>query len=189
MEKYRALSGVSLPVRSSVNGGCFEEALLFTHRGVSGPAILQISSFWNEGDAIELDLLPHFPGGQWISERQSPDTPAAVLARHWPKRFADVWAEDHVPDKAIRHCSNRELEEISHRLHRWHLPVSKTEGYPRAEVTVGGVDTGELSSKTMEARNVPGLYFIGEVVDVTGWLGGYNFQWAWASGHAAAQYV
>jgi predicted Rossmann fold flavoprotein len=182
---FGSLSGVSLPVRVRHQGAAFEEALLITHRGFSGPAILQISSYWREGEALSFDLLP---GGEEIPVPGRGPAPAQ-LSTVWPKRFADVWCSRHAPDKPVAQWTAREREEVKSLLHRWPVHFSGTEGYPKAEVTLGGVDTRDLSSKTMEARAVPGLYFIGEVVDVTGWLGGYNFQWAWASAHAAGQAV
>jgi flavoprotein, HI0933 family len=174
-----ALSGVALPVTASCGGARFSEAMLFTHRGVSGPAILQISSYWNGRDPVEIDLLPGRegppPGGVL----------SAHLARVWPRRFAEVWCARHAPRRPLAQCRREERAAVENALRRWPLEFSGTEGYAKAEVTLGGVDTRDLSSKTLEARSVPGLHFIGEVVDVTGWLGGYNFQWAWASGHAA----
>ncbi len=187
---YESLAGVSLPVRISHSGASFEEALLFTHRGVSGPAILQISSYWNEGEPLRFDLLPTKEESEsFVSSLRGGATPLQVLSKVWPKRFAESWCERHALDKPLARCSKAETEELTRNLHGWETRFSGTEGYPKAEVTLGGVETGELSSKTMESRKVPGLYFIGEVVDVTGWLGGYNFQWAWASAHAAGTAV
>jgi predicted Rossmann fold flavoprotein len=187
---YESLAGVSLPVRISHSGASFEEALLFTHRGVSGPAILQISSYWNEGEPLRFDLLPTKEELEsFASSLRGGATPLQVLSKVWPKRFAESWCERHALDKPLARCSKAETEELTRNLHGWETRFSGTEGYPKAEVTLGGVETGELSSKTMESRKVPGLYFIGEVVDVTGWLGGYNFQWAWASAHAAGTAV
>jgi predicted Rossmann fold flavoprotein len=184
------LSGVSLPVVTQHRGIAFEEAMLFTHRGISGPAILQISSYWRENETLRIDLLPAFPGGEWLfTERQSQGTMNDLLEHRLPRRFAEAWCARHAPSKPLAHFKTRELESVVRLLHEWPLNFSGTEGYPKAEVTLGGVDTRELSSKTMESAKVPGLYFIGEVVDVTGWLGGYNFQWAWASGNAAGQFV
>ena len=174
------LSGLSLPVTAAFSGTRFSEAMLFTHRGVSGPAILQISSFWNGRDPIEIDLLP---GVEEDFRAGGPLLPR--LSRIWPRRLAEVWCARHAPQRPLAQCSRQEREAVERCLRRWPLHFSGTEGYPKAEVTLGGVDTRELSSKTLEARQVPGLFFIGEVVDVTGWLGGYNFQWAWASGNAA----
>jgi len=184
---FGELSGVAIPVVAQLGLTSFPEAALFTHRGLSGPAILQISSFWREGMEFSLDLLPGVPTP--VPTNTPKNSLAALLASHWPRRLADVWAERYAPTKPINQWSARERDEVNRRLHAWQIEPSGTEGYPKAEVTVGGVDTSELSSKTMEARHVPGLYFIGEVVDVTGWLGGYNFQWAWASGHAAGSVV
>jgi predicted Rossmann fold flavoprotein len=187
---FARLSGVSLPVAVRCDGGAFEENMLFTHRGVSGPAILQISSFWREGEIVQCDLLPEFDATAWVAEaRRSKAQVPTLLAQHWPQRLAEAWCERFAPAKSLPHWTAHELGDFTARLKAWPLRCSGTEGYAKAEVTLGGVDTAELSSKTMEARKVRGLYFIGEVVDVTGWLGGYNFQWAWASGHAAGQCV
>jgi hypothetical protein len=168
----------------------FREAVLFTHRGLSGPAILQISSHWRVGETVRFNLLPdhsaaellaaHKPGGHDVK---------TALRQVLPERFVQAWCRRHAPAKPIAQLSRAELEALSQNLHAWEITPAGNEGYAKAEVTVGGVDTSELSSKTLECRNVPGLFFIGEVVDVTGWLGGYNFQWAWASGHAAGQAV
>jgi predicted Rossmann fold flavoprotein len=187
---FNALSGVSLPVIARHRGTEFAENLLITHRGVSGPAILQISSFWREGEPLHFHLLPGIDVPGWLAaaRRQNADFPT-LLSRHWPRRFAEAWCARHAPAKPLPHWTAAELTEVAAQLENWRMGFAGTEGYPKAEVTLGGVDTRELSSKTMEARKVPGLYFIGEVVDVTGWLGGYNFQWAWASGHAAGQCV
>ncbi len=184
---FADLSGVAIPVNARLGNTSFSEAALFTHRGMSGPAILQISSYWREGMSIALDLLPEemepIPAG-------TPKTSLpALLGAHWPRRLADAWSEHYAPQKPIPRWSTREREETNRLLHAWPIQPVGTEGYPKAEVTIGGVDTGEISSKTMEARHVPGLFFIGEVVDVTGWLGGYNFQWAWASASAAGSVV
>jgi predicted Rossmann fold flavoprotein len=182
------LSGVALPVSARCNGQQFDNFLLITHRGVSGPAILQISSYWQAGDDLRLDLLPQTDGYVALKALQT-KRPAAelrtVLAELLPKRFAerlcDVWFES----RPIKQFNDPALRAIAAQLNDWPLVASGTEGYRTAEVTLGGVDTDELSSTTMQSKRVPGLYFIGEVVDVCGWLGGYNFQWAWASGHAA----
>jgi predicted Rossmann fold flavoprotein len=180
---FGPLSGVSLPVRTRCGNASFDEAMLITHRGLSGPAILQISNYWHEGDAVLMDLLPDAQGVP------SPGQGSAVaqLARVWPQRFAEAWCERNAPAKTVAQWTAAERESVQRRIHHWTPAVDGSEGYPKAEVTLGGVDTRDLSSKTMQARDVPGLYFIGEVVDVTGWLGGYNFQWAWASAHAAGQ--
>jgi predicted Rossmann fold flavoprotein len=189
-EFYEPLAGVALPVRVTHSGASFEEALLFTHRGVSGPAILQISSYWREGEPLRLDLLPSREESEsFASSLRGGSTPLQLLSKVWPRRFAEAWCTRHAPDKPLARCTKAETEEMTRSLHGWETRFSGTEGYPKAEVTLGGVDTGELSSKTMESRKVPGLYFIGEVVDVTGWLGGYNFQWAWASAHACGMAI
>ena len=182
---YESLAGVSLPVRVSHGGKTFEEALLFTHRGVSGPAILQISSYWRDGCELSFDLLPDREALTALtSGLRSGSTALQILSKAWPRRFAESWCERHAPEKPLARCTKAETDTLLREVHGWEASFAGTEGYPKAEVTLGGVETGELSSKSMEARKVPGLHFIGEVVDVTGWLGGYNFQWAWASAHA-----
>jgi predicted Rossmann fold flavoprotein len=189
-QPLHVLSGLSVPVAVRHGGAEFRENLLITHRGLSGPAILQISSYWREGDTLRFDLLPGDSADAILARAREQNADlASALAAHWPRRFAEAWCQRHAPVKPLRHCKARELSDLAALLHAWPLTFSGTEGYPKAEVTLGGVDTRDLSSKTMEARRVPGLFFIGEVVDVTGWLGGYNFQWAWASGHAAGQAV
>jgi len=186
-ERLADLAGVALPVAARCNSRAFRNSMLLTHRGISGPAILQISSYWNPGDDLRLDLLPDADAFEWLRAQQI-ERPAAefrtVLAERLPKRFAQRLCEHWLPSKPLRQCHETELREIAAQLSDWPLIASGTEGYRTAEVTLGGVDTDELSSTTMQSSRVPGLYFIGEVVDVTGWLGGYNFQWAWASGHA-----
>jgi predicted Rossmann fold flavoprotein len=185
---FAPLSGVSLPVIARADGTSFAEAMLITHRGLSGPAILQISSYWRAGESATLDLLPQHPGADWLlAQRGSKCTAQDLLEREWPARFAAAWCARYAPQKSLQQTRTADLERLARLLHDWPIQPAGTEGYPKAEVTVGGVETAELSSKTMEARRVPGLYFIGEVVDVTGWLGGYNFQWAWASGHATGE--
>lgn len=187
---FEPLAGVALPVRVTYSEASFEEALLFTHRGVSGPAILQISSYWRVGEPLRFDLLPSREESEsFASSLRGGSTPLQVLSKVWPRRFAEAWCTRHAPDKPLARCSKAETEEMTRSLHGWETRFSGTEGYPKAEVTLGGVETGELSSKTMESRKIPGLYFIGEVVDVTGWLGGYNFQWAWASAHACGNSI
>jgi predicted Rossmann fold flavoprotein len=168
--------------------------MLLTHRGLSGPAILQISSYWQPGQSIQLDLAPGATISAPLTAPESRrDTPAlaAVLRAHLPARFADRWLarwlELHQPNGAQRNLSNAALAEFEQGLHSWILTPAGTEGFAKAEVTAGGISTAELDSRTMQALRVPGLFFIGEVVDVTGWLGGYNFQWAWASGFSAGQ--
>ncbi len=186
LEMFRGLSGVSVDVTAECNGAGFRENLLFTHHGLSGPAILQVSNYWRAGDTVRVDLLPGRSARDILDAgRQGNRELAAVLGGHLPRRFAQAWCKRFVPARPASQMSARELGEIAQRLHRWEIHACGTEGYGKAEVTLGGVDTRELSSKTMEAGRVPGLFFIGEAVDVTGWLGGFNFQWAWASGHAA----
>jgi predicted Rossmann fold flavoprotein len=187
-ERLADLSGVAFPVTARCNGAEFSNFMLLTHRGVSGPAILQVSSFWQPGDALELDLLPGSDALDTLLALQH-ERPAAelktVLGELLPKRFAQRLCEHWLPNRPLKQYNLPQLREIAAVLQAWPLVASGTEGYRTAEVTLGGVDTDCLSSSTMQSRHVPGLYFIGEVVDVTGWLGGYNFQWAWASGHAA----
>jgi len=160
--------------------------MLFTHRGLSGPAILQISSYWREGEMLTLDLLPENAMKEtFLAAQRSGITPLQILSKLWPRRFAEAWCSKYAPHQPLARCTKAEMTQLTDALHGWRESFAGTEGYPKAEVTLGGIATGELSSKSMESRAVPGLYFIGEVVDVTGWLGGYNFQWAWASAHAA----
>jgi predicted Rossmann fold flavoprotein len=184
-KQYCDLAGVSAEVIASVDGAAFREKMLITHRGLSGPAILQISSYWQRGSAITVDLAPGrrlAPAVQRAKYRNLPELVAA-LQGSLPRRFAERWVELHEPES----LSNAGLEKFEHEVHAWSVLPADTEGYEKAEVTAGGVDTDELSSKTMESRKVSGLFFIGEVVDVTGHLGGFNFQWAWASGAAAGR--
>jgi predicted Rossmann fold flavoprotein len=189
LARYGDLSGLSIDIEVSCNGGSFRENVLFTHRGLSGPAILQISSYWNGGDLIHVDLLPDLDAGKWLlGERASSAGIAGLLSQRLPQRFAQQWAAAHA-EGPVRSLNERRLAEIGAALNDWQVLPSGTLGYNKAEVTLGGVDTRQLSSKTMEAERVPGLYFIGEVVDVTGHLGGHNFQWAWSSGFAAGQVV
>ena len=187
-ERLQDLSGVALPVEATCNGQSFHNYMLITHRGISGPAILQISSYWQPGAELRLDLLPGIDAHAMLQELRQ-DRPAAelktVLGERLPKRFAQRLCEAWLQNRPMKQFNAPELKQIATQLQAWPLTASGTEGYRTAEVTLGGVDTDELSSTTMQSRRVPGLYFIGEVVDVTGWLGGYNFQWAWASGHAA----
>ena len=187
------MAGVSAEVTAAVvgaNGRAFREKLLFTHRGLSGPAILQASSYWRAGECVEIDLLPGVDFAAALAECRAAGARAevrTVLARYLPKRLADRWCQVQGVAKTAVALSDREVAAIAAALHAWRVQPAGTEGYEKAEVTGGGVDTGELSSKTMECRKCPGLYFIGEVVDVTGQLGGFNFQWAWASGAAAGR--
>lgn len=188
---YGQLSGVAFPTVASCGDHTFKESFLFTHKGVSGPAILQVSSYWHPGEPISLDLFPESSLEQDFMNRkrnQERSELKNVISHYLPKKFAEVFIQQLGSNRPINEYPDKELEAIATKLHHWHVKPNGTEGYAKAEVTVGGVDTNELSSKTMESKKVPGLFFIGEVVDVTGHLGGYNFQWAWASGHAAGQY-
>jgi len=190
---FAGLPGVALDAVVSCDGRHFRENLLITHRGLSGPAILQISSYWQPGEAIHIDLLPDLDAAALLlAHRHSASLLPNLLAQYLPRRFAQAWSETIAamqPLRPLQHYSERELQQIAAQLHDWQVTPSGTVGYKKAEVTLGGVDTRELSSKTMQTKKVPGLYFIGEVVDVTGHLGGFNFQWAWASGYAAGQFV
>jgi predicted Rossmann fold flavoprotein len=192
LERLEGLSGVSLPVRARANGVEFAHDMLVTHRGLSGPAILQVSNYWQPGGPLLVDLLPGRDPRQSLQamQRRRPDAELRnVLAEWLPKRFAQRLCEAWLPDLPMKRLAPRQLQEAADLLGSWPVVASGTEGYRTAEVTLGGVDTRELSSTTMQSRLVSGLYFVGEVVDVTGWLGGYNFQWAWASAHAAGQAV
>ena len=182
---YRDLAGISAEVVASANHHAFREKMLITHRGLSGPAILQISSYWEKGQTIQLDVAPDREIAQAIRTAKFRNLAAAQNAFQGilPKRFAERWLENHAPTA----WNNEALAKWEQQIHQWVIEPAGTEGYEKAEVTVGGIDTNELSSKTMESKKVRGLFFIGEVVDVTGHLGGFNFQWAWASGAAAGR--
>ena len=185
-KSYSGLAGVSTEVIASWGKQSFREKMLFTHRGLSGPAILQISSYWKKPEPIMIDLLPGRQATAELVQSNASRNPIAatrVFRALLPARLADRWLEVHAPPD----WTNRGLATLEHNLHNWTIVPGGTEGYEKAEVTAGGVDTNELSSRTMECRKVPGLFFIGEVVDVTGHLGGFNFQWAWASGYCAGQ--
>lgn len=176
----------------SCNDVSFKENILFTHRGLSGPAILQISSYWQPGDAIVINLLPHIDLPEWLAaqQRERANTELkTLLAELFTKKMAGLLAEQWFVSKPLKQYTQAELEAVAQKLAEWTLVPAGTEGYRTAEVTLGGIDTREVSSKTMESQKSPGLYFIGEVLDVSGHLGGFNFQWAWASAHAAAQFV
>ena len=192
LEDYAELSGVALPVEVSADDTSFRGALLLTHRGLSGPAILQISSYWQPGQPLSLNLLPNDDAETWLAAQQA-ERPASelktVLSEALPKRFAQRLCERWIANKPMRQYRPAELKAIAAQLSEWPITASGTEGYRTAEVTLGGVDCDAVSSKTMQAYAVPGLFFIGEVLDVSGWLGGYNFQWAWSSGWAAGQVV
>jgi len=189
---FKDLSGVSLDASVSCNGAQFRENILFTHRGLSGPGILQISSYWRTGVGINIDLLPDDDAEQWLieaRERNPQKQLSSVLKFRFPNRFIDAISGHWFEDKKVGSLSGQQLREVAHKFSQWEVQPSGTEGYRSAEVTLGGIDTSELSSKTFELKKIPGLYAIGEAVDVTGWLGGYNFQWAWASAYSCAQHL
>jgi predicted Rossmann fold flavoprotein len=187
---FSALSGVAVEVEAACGAGRFRENLLFTHRGLSGPAVLQVSSYWDGRASIAIDLLPDLDAVSWLRTHAGASARLDnVLAERLPTRVAHAWCLAHDVAVPIRTLSDERLRSLGTQLKNWQVQPSGTLGFNKAEVTLGGVDTRQLSSKTMGALEVPGLYFVGEVVDVTGWLGGYNFQWAWASGHAAGQVV
>lgn len=191
-QHYQDLSGVALPVEARCNGQRFRAGMLVTHRGISGPAILQISSYWQPGDDLRLNLLPDCDVFEALREQQRAHSDAELrtrLAELLPRRLALRLCEIGLPNRPLRQYREAELRAVAAQMESWPLVASGTEGYRTAEVTLGGVDTDALSSTTLQSRHVPRLYFIGEVVDVTGHLGGYNFQWAWASGHAAGSAV
>lgn len=195
-DQLSALAGNSLDVCISCNDMSFSEAMLFTHRGLSGPAVLQISSYWQLGQDVEVDLFPHLNLADFLAQMQRERPKAelkSILGELTTKKLAqvlcDLWCTGPLASKPINQYTAPELEQLAAIFHKWTFKPSGTEGYRTAEVTLGGVDTNELSSKTMEAKKRQGLYFVGEVMDVTGHLGGFNFQWAWASGFAAGSYV
>ena len=192
LKNFSDLSGISADSAVSCNGQSFRESILFTHRGVSGPAVLQISNYWQQGDEVIINLLPDIDLTktikQWQTERPKTELKNLIgelLARRVAHRWLELWYHN----KPVNQYNEKEINEVADIFHGWHFRPSGTEGYKVAEVTRGGVDTNELSSKTFEARKLKSLYFIGEVVDVTGWLGGYNLQWAWSSGFCAGQFV
>lgn len=192
LEQLQVLSGVSVPsVITAQNGVSFRESLLFTHRGLSGPAVLQLSSYWQPGEFVSVNLLPDSDLDTFLNEQRNAHPNQSLkntLAMVLPKRLVEcLQLLEQIPDVTLKQLNPRQQTELVERLQNWQVQPNGTEGYRTAEVTLGGVDTNELSSRTMEARNVPGLYFIGEVMDVSGWLGGYNFQWAWSSAWACAQ--
>jgi len=188
LARYGNLAGLSLDAEVRCGGARFREALLVTHRGLSGPSILQISSWWDGSEPIAIDLLPGVDAAGWLASHARSDARLdTLLAERLPRRFAQAWCEAHGVARRMRDIDAGALARAAAALACWQVQPSGTLGYAKAEVTLGGVDTRALASKTMAARDVPGLHFIGEVVDVTGWLGGYNFQWAWSSGFAAGQ--
>jgi predicted Rossmann fold flavoprotein len=191
-QRFAAISGVSTPVIAQANGTTFEEALLFTHRGLSGPAVLQISSYWKEGDSISVNLLPDRDlAASLRSARQTHGkrNVTTALAEVLPERLVTHLAADLPLNGNLGDLSDKRIDEITDRLRHWSLTPTGSEGYRTAEVTLGGIATDRIDSKTMMSRDVPGLFMIGEAVDVTGWLGGYNFQWAWSSGVAAGRAI
>lgn len=201
LEPIKPLAGATLDASASFEGACFRENVLITHRGLSGPAILQISSYWQmqeyrggKKQPVDIDLLPGIDAASWLeAHRQGRVHLPNLLAEHLPRRFAHEWCAllggEKLVTRPVSELGRRDLELVAGRLNAWPLMPAGTLGFAKAEVTLGGVSTDALSSKTMEAKAVPGLFFIGEVVDVTGWLGGYNFQWAWSSGWVAGQFA
>ncbi|AIR64310.1 NAD(P)/FAD-dependent oxidoreductase [Cedecea neteri] len=192
LEQLQVLSGVSVPsVITAENGVSFRESLLFTHRGLSGPAVLQLSSYWQPGEFVSVNLLPDTDLDVFINEQRKAHPNQSLkntLAMVLPKRLVECLQQlGQIPDVTLKQLNSRQQSELVDTLQAWRVQPNGTEGYRTAEVTLGGVDTNELSSRTMEAKKAPGLYFIGEVMDVSGWLGGYNFQWAWSSAWACAQ--
>ncbi|MBX3616187.1 NAD(P)/FAD-dependent oxidoreductase [Nitrosomonas sp.] len=193
--EFKNIPGITIDAEVNCNNASFRENILFTHRGLSGPAILQISSYWQPGQMLEVNLFPEQNLQQLFFENRKREVILPnLLARYLPKRFIKIWCSKLfsnmlVFSQPMSQYRGNELHYIAEKLHRWSIAPSGTVGYKKAEATAGGIDTRELSSKTMECKHVPGLHFIGEVVDVTGQLGGYNFQWAWSSGHAAGQFV
>ncbi|EPP4296345.1 hypothetical protein BOO30_12660 [Vibrio navarrensis] len=193
-EAFAELSGIAIPSEiTAEDGTMFKEALLFTHRGLSGPAVLQISSYWQAGQAVSVNLVPEIDLHELLTrnlEKHPNQSMKNTLAKVLPKRLVEVLIErKELSDKPLKQYNSKELQTVIETLQQWKIAPNGTEGYRTAEVTLGGVDTDYLSSKTMECKSVPGLYFIGEVMDVTGWLGGYNFQWCWSSGFVAGQWV
>ncbi|HMW32929.1 MAG TPA: NAD(P)/FAD-dependent oxidoreductase [bacterium] len=190
IQRYGDLTGISIEVIISCEKKYFHENMLFTHQGISGPAVLQISSYWKKGDILTIDLLPNKTIEQLLDQyMDSRSDLVNVLSYHFPKRFIQSWCVEHFSNKPVYQLSSKELNNLDEKIHRWKLIPVATAGFEKAEVTRGGVDTRDISSKTMESVKQNGLYFVGEVVDVTGHLGGHNFQWAWASGHAAGLFV
>jgi len=190
--KYSDLSGIAVPCVVSNQQQSFKENMLFTHRGLSGPAILQISSYWKAGEAINVNLLPELDLSEILLEKRNNKVKMqlkTILAELLPKRLVEVLIDKKLLALSLQDISNKQLDEVVQSIMCWTIKPNGTEGYRTAEVTLGGVDCSEVSSKTMQSQKVEGLFFVGEVLDVTGWLGGYNFQWAWASGWCAGQYV
>ncbi|WP_162045285.1 BaiN/RdsA family NAD(P)/FAD-dependent oxidoreductase [Vibrio taketomensis] len=193
-DAFETLSGIAIPAEiTAQNGTVFKEALLFTHRGLSGPSVLQISSFWKAGQEVTINLVPEADVNELLTasrEKHPNQSLKNTLAKVLPKRLVEVMVErKELEDKPLKQFNQKQLEQITIYLENWKIAPNGTEGYRTAEVTLGGVDTDHLSSKTMECKQIKGLYFIGEVMDVTGWLGGYNFQWCWSSGFVAGQHA
>ena len=189
---YAELSGVSVETRVKVDEQYFDENILFTHRGLSGPAILQISSYWQAGQELEVHFLPEINWKEYLqtAKKEFPEQQLkTILQHHLPKNMIKLFIDEQWAEKPMKQLEHMALQELHQLLSRWRIKPSGTEGYRTAEVTLGGIDCDELSSQTFEAKKVPGLYFVGEVIDVTGWLGGYNFQWAWSSAWAAGQVI
>ncbi len=189
LKTFSELSGISIDCEVSCGKRKFRENILFTHRGLSGPAILQISSYWKAGEVISLNLFPEMNLTEYLLRQKSLENKSElknILSEFISKRFLEIWCEKYFPSRPLLQIADKDLQKIAQSLQNWKVTPAGDEGYEKAEVTVGGIDTHELSSQTMESKKVPGLYFIGECVDVTGWLGGYNFQWAWASANACA---
>ncbi|WP_374832426.1 BaiN/RdsA family NAD(P)/FAD-dependent oxidoreductase [Paenochrobactrum pullorum] len=192
LERLKPLAGVALDAKITCGKTSFEEAMLFTHRGISGPSVLQISSYWREGDEIAISMLPHLDVLAVLKKQRAQNGRQELqtaLAQYLPKKLAQTIAEAQVKFAKLADMPDKEFRRIEAAINDWRIKPAGSEGYRTAEVTLGGVDTRDLDSKTMESKTVSGLYFIGEVVDVTGWLGGYNFQWAWSSGWCAGQVV
>lgn len=192
-QRFEALSGIAVPSTITAKDGTqFSEALLFTHRGLSGPAVLQISNYWKPGEAISINLLPNQDAKAMVSEitaKHPKQSLKNTLSQWLPKRLVEILFDEVLLNKALNQLVHAEIDQLVADLHQWQIVMNGTEGYRTAEVTLGGVDTDELSSKTMESKKQKGLYFVGEVMDVSGWLGGFNFQWAWSSGYAAGEVV
>jgi predicted Rossmann fold flavoprotein len=187
---FKKLTGVSLDASVSFGKQSFRENILFTHRGLSGPAILQISNYWQKNKTVSIDLSPSADVSELLEKNsENRQNLGNFLSRILPNRFAEIFTAEQFSNKPVNQFGKTERERIASKLNDWQIEFSGTEGYDKAEVTLGGISTDELSSQTMECKTVKNLYFIGEVIDVTGWLGGYNFQWAWSSGFAAGQAV
>ena len=191
-KRFAALAGVSARATVRAREASFDEGMLFTHRGLSGPAILQASSYWREGEAIEIDLVPDTPLAEILKDMRRKEGKRALateIARHLPQRLVDHLGSEMDLSGRLGDLSDARIDALDESLRSWRQVPSGSEGYRTAEVTLGGIDTAGISSKTMMSKSVPGLHFIGEAVDVTGWLGGYNFQWAWSSGWAAGDAI